>query len=35
VTTYGDESWTLNKNTANGWLFLKEKFEEEYLGELK
>jgi hypothetical protein len=35
VTTYGTESWILNKDIVNGWLLLKEKFEEECLGELK
>jgi hypothetical protein len=35
VTTYGAESWTLNKDAANGWLFLKGTLEEECLGELK
>ena len=35
VMTYGAEYWTLNKDIANGWLLLKERFEEECLDELK
>jgi hypothetical protein len=35
VTTYGADSWTLNIDIANGWLLLKDEFEEECLGELK
>jgi hypothetical protein len=35
VATYGAEPGTVNKDIANSWLLLKEKFEEECLAELQ